>query len=55
MATGGTIAGAANSATSSGVYSAGSIGVEALIDGERADRHDAAGGLHPSRPGLVEH
>lgn len=34
LATGGTIAGSGASSTSSGVYSAGSIGVEALVDGE---------------------
>lgn len=34
MATGGTIAGSGAGAASSGVYSAGSIGVAALIDGE---------------------
>jgi L-asparaginase len=33
MATGGTIAGSGAGAAASGVYSAGSIGVEALVDG----------------------
>lgn len=34
FATGGTIAGRGSSSTASGVYSAGAIGVEALVEGE---------------------
>ena len=34
LATGGTIAGSGASSTASGVYSAGSIGVAALVEGE---------------------
>jgi len=34
LATGGTIAGSGSSSTASGVYSAGAIGVEALVEGE---------------------
>lgn len=33
LATGGTIAGSGTSSTASGVYSAGAIGVEALVEG----------------------
>jgi L-asparaginase len=34
LATGGTIAGSGTSSTASGVYSAGAIGVEALVEGK---------------------
>jgi L-asparaginase len=42
LATGGTIAGSGTSSTASGVYSAGAIGVEALVEG-KSQRHRSYG------------